>query len=222
MVQVVGPATWPKPDWLVKAPHDRAKLQRLQDKATSWSIEQQIQAGVDVFTDGGQRRESLMWHVIQNGLNGVDFELRTLKPRKGCEDFVEVPTVNKRLTSKKLGFLVEDFQFLHRKVKKHGRTMMVVPGPMTVVDSLCGTVQFSDDCPYRSEKEFAMDVARILSKEFQSLVDAGCDCLAVDEPAFCLYPEKVSLWGVQALDACFEGIDVERVLTFLLYQLQRP
>merc|ERR1719387_530677 len=109
-------------------------------------------------------------------MHGVDFEYRTLKPQKGCKDLIEAPTVTKRVTTRQLGLLVEDLRFLQRKVKKQGRTMMFIPGPMTIVDSLCGTVQFCDDCPYRSEEEFAMDVAKILCKELHALVNAGREC----------------------------------------------
>merc|ERR1719316_630717 len=127
MLQVIGPVSWPQPGWALK------------DKAASWAIQQQMNVGVDIFTDGAQRRESLMWHVVKNAMHGVDFEYRTLKPQKGCKDLIEAPTVTKRVTTRQLGLLVEDLRFLQRKVKKQGRTMMFIPGPMTIVDSLCGT-----------------------------------------------------------------------------------
>jgi methionine synthase II (cobalamin-independent) len=56
-VSVVG--SWPRPDWLLQAMKQRAPdLQELRDRATLLAIEQQEQAGVDVLTDGEQRRDA--------------------------------------------------------------------------------------------------------------------------------------------------------------------
>ncbi len=62
---VMGIGSWPRPDWLLQALHDRlegrladSEFTALADRAVSQVVEAQLEAGVDVVTDGEQRRDS--------------------------------------------------------------------------------------------------------------------------------------------------------------------
>ena len=60
-----GIGSWPRPDWLLRALHERlegrmdeARFQELADRAVAEVVRAQVEAGVDVVTDGEQRRDS--------------------------------------------------------------------------------------------------------------------------------------------------------------------
>ena len=64
-LSVIGIGSWPRPDWLLRALHDRlegrlpeSEFSALADRAVAWVVEAQLEAGVDVATDGEQRRDS--------------------------------------------------------------------------------------------------------------------------------------------------------------------
>jgi methionine synthase II (cobalamin-independent) len=57
-VTVVG--SWPRPTWLLEAmKRGRADLRTLQDEATLLAVKYQEDAGVDIVSDGEQRRDNL-------------------------------------------------------------------------------------------------------------------------------------------------------------------
>ena len=65
--------SWPKPSWLYSgapshtqqgdeyvigwATKDEVQLEKLQDKATAWAVQEQLDTGLDIITDGEQKRE---------------------------------------------------------------------------------------------------------------------------------------------------------------------
>ena len=64
-LSVMGIGSWPRPDWLLRALHDRlegrldaAGFQAVADRAVAEVVQAQVEAGVDVVTDGEQRRDS--------------------------------------------------------------------------------------------------------------------------------------------------------------------
>ena len=61
----MGIGSWPRPAWLLHALHERlegrldeAEFQALADRSVAEIVRAQLDAGVDVFTDGEQRRDS--------------------------------------------------------------------------------------------------------------------------------------------------------------------
>ena len=68
-VSVVG--SWPRPRWLLEATKKKASdLAELRDHATLLAIKQQEDAGVDVLTDGEQRRDNF-YSFLTEKLDGV-------------------------------------------------------------------------------------------------------------------------------------------------------
>ena len=64
-LSVMGMGSWPRPSWMLRAMHDRMagrmsedEFQATANDAVSQSVDAQLRAGVDVLTDGEQRRDS--------------------------------------------------------------------------------------------------------------------------------------------------------------------
>ncbi len=204
---VIG--SMPKPVWLV--PEDNIRLWRLsggllaeaQDDATRLAIRDQELAGVEVISDGEQRRMYYMSRFI-SALSGVSAERSNLAnvSENTCDD--AKPRVVGPL-GRKEAFSIQDLMFL--KAHTHRRTKITLPGPMTVVKVM-------QDEHYRDERAFALAVAAVLREEVSDLQNAGCDVIQLDE-AFAIYhPQDFQAWGREALDAALEGIQATTCVHF--------
>ena len=201
--------SFPRPNWLAKVERSVAtfrlegeSLREGQDDATIIAIHDQEEAGLDLLTDGEQRRINFIAHVI-GCWDGVDFTELHLKRqyRRRAQDRM-LPRIMDRV-KRRTPAAVEDVRF----AKSHASrpVKMAVPGPMTVIDSTVNEA-------YDDEGALAQDIAAALIAELLDLQAAGCDVLQIDEPAMTRYHEKVAAYGAQALDRCLEGVTVPTIV----------
>ena len=201
--------SFPRPNWL--AQNDRARaifrlegaaLKEAQDDATALSIHSQEQLGLDLLSDGEQRRTGFINHILA-AFDGIDLDHEALKQiyRRRAQDRM-VPRIVGKI-KRRAPAIVDDLRFA--KAHTNRPIKMDVPGPMTVVDSTL-------DVFYKDEAAMAMDVAAALNAELRDLQAAGCDVLQIDEPAMTRYHEKVFEYGAQALDRCLDGITVPTIV----------
>lgn len=203
---VVG--SWPKPDWLSARDHDTSgwrtdrdwkfqadELKVKQDQATDWAIRQQEGTGVDIVSDGEQRRDNYVYYFCRR-LAGFDFEDRArIASRSGTWTWA-APRITAPVSSTGAS-LDEDFRFTRRLTDR--QIKVTIPGPMTIIDSAKNEY-------YRDDVSLAMDLAAAIRIEVLALADAGCEVIQFDEPAFARYPQRVYDYGIRALEACFEGV----------------
>ena len=203
--------SYPQPDWLI----DRARLSKMvprvrmddlwrfgrqeleakQDEATLLAIRDQERAGLDIISDGEQRRESYS-NRFATALAGVDTENPgTTINRSGKP--IPVPRVTGKIKRK---YLVEvrDMEFLRANTKKPVK--MTVPGPFTL------SKQAQNEF-YAHEEEMALDYAAAVNEEIKDLFAAGADVVQIDEPWMQQHPDKARQYGLKALDRALEGID---------------
>ena len=201
--------SFPRPTWLAQTDRSRALfrlegavLKEAQDDATALSIHTQERIGLDLLSDGEQRRTGFINHILA-AFNGVDLEHEAVKEiYRRREQPRPVPRVIGKI-SQRVPAIVEDLRFAKAQTSKPIK--MDVPGPMTVIDSTL-------DEYYKDEAAMAMDIAAALNEELRDLQAAGCDVLEIDEPAMTRYHEKVFAYGAKALDRCLEGIHVPTVV----------
>ncbi len=173
-------------------------------KAIKAAVDDQVTAGIDVPTDGEQRRENYI-HYHCRHLNGFDFENLTKRVLRDGAYEAELPTIVGNITPKGNNFLNRDYEiaqgFTDRPVK------ITVPGPMTIMDTTANK-------HYDDEKQLACDLADALNFEIRALVDAGCKYIQVDEPVFARNVARALDFGVECLDRCFHGVpdEVARVM----------
>jgi 5-methyltetrahydropteroyltriglutamate--homocysteine methyltransferase len=201
--------SYPQPGWLIdreklskQVPRVKANLwlvdandlEARQDEATLLAIRDQEEAGLDIITDGEQRRESYS-NRFATALDGVDVDNpgttinRTGKP-------IPVPRITGRITRRN-GVEVRDMQFLRANTKRLAK--MTVPGPFTMAK------QAQDDF-YKDEAAVALDYADAVNAEIKDLFAAGADIVQIDEPWMQQHPEKARAYGLKALDRALEGV----------------
>jgi 5-methyltetrahydropteroyltriglutamate--homocysteine methyltransferase len=76
---------------------------------------------------------------------------------------------------------------------------ITMPGPMTIVDTIA-------DRHYGDKATLAMALADLLNQEARALEADGVDVIQFDEPAFNVYMDDVSAWGIDALHRAIEGL----------------
>src|SRR3954454_8638570 len=201
--------SFPRPTWLdekrrtdVAFRLEGPALIEGQDDATIVTLHEQENLGLDLLTDGEQRRLHFIEHVLR-GMDGFDFVQLAPKPirrRKSNDQLVPrvVGPIRRRGP-----IVVDDLRFA--KAHTSRPLKMDVPGPMTVVDSTL-------DAAYGDEASLAMDVAAALNAELLDLQAAGCDIVQIDEPAMTRYHEKVAAYGARALDRCLEGLTIPSIV----------
>ncbi|MCP4182417.1 MAG: cobalamin-independent methionine synthase II family protein [Hyphomicrobiales bacterium] len=173
-------------------------------RATKQAIEDQVNCGVSIPTDGEQRRENYI-HYHCRHLHGFDFHNLTKRTLRDGAYTAELPTIRSRISAKDENFLDSDFKiaqsFTTHPVK------ITIPGPTTIMDTCANEY-------YKDERQLAFDLADALNHEIRTLAAAGCTFIQVDEPLFARNVERALDYGVECLDRCFDGVDnqVTRVM----------
>ncbi|MDC1427705.1 5-methyltetrahydropteroyltriglutamate--homocysteine methyltransferase [Rhodospirillaceae bacterium] len=223
---VVG--SMPKPDWLMenlplntkgKQVHGKGAnwqfegeiLEAALDDATRLTVHDQIIAGIDIITDGEQRRTSYLTYITSK-LSGFDYDNLAEKWTRNNRRLAEVGQCVgpiKRVNN----LLSKDLEFL--KSQTALPVKVTLPGPMTVVDS-------TFDNFYDDEFKMAMDVAVALNEEALALEKLGVSVIQFDEPVFSRYPDKVVDWGIQALDRCVLGLSKSKTAAHICYSYPMP
>ena len=174
---------------------DGELLAQAQNDATRLAILAQESAGIDIISDGEQRRKSYLTYIT-NRLEGFDYE--TLA-EKWIRDGRRLAQVGRCVGP--VGWpgplVVDDLRFLQAESSHPFK--ITLPGPMTIIDS-------TFDAHYGNERDFAMAVAAVLNREAIELDKLNPAVIQFDEPVFSRYPEKVADWGIEALDRCVDGI----------------
>lgn len=177
--------------WLV----DQPRLEAAQDDATLLAICDQERAGLDIITDGEQRRESYS-NRFATALAGIDLDNPGKTPNR-TGGFSTVPRVVGPIR-RKHPVEVRDVEFLRANTER--TIKMTVPGPFTM------SAQCQDDF-YGDEERLALDYAAAVNAEIKDLFAAGADIVQIDEPWMQSRPEKARKYGLKALDRALAGVD---------------
>lgn len=191
----------PKPVWLAEPEQlwspwklDGDALLEAKQDALLVSLQEQVNVGIDILSDGEQTRQHFVTTFIEH-LDGVDFTKReTVRIRDRYD--ASVPSVVGEVSRQKPVF-VEDAKFLRKHTNKPIK--WALPGPMTMIDTLY-------DAHYKSREKLAWEFAKILNQEALELEAAGVDIIQFDEPAFNVFFDEVNDWGVATLERALEGL----------------
>ena len=203
--------SYPQPEWLIdrarlgkQVPRVRArdlwlidseKLAAAQDDATLLAIRDQEHAGLDIITDGEQRRESYS-NRFATALDGIDLDNPGKTPNR-TGGFSTVPRVVGPIR-RKYPVEVGDVEFLRANTDR--MIKMTVPGPFTM------SAQCQDDF-YHDDEKLALDYAAAVNAEIRDLFVAGADIVQIDEPWMQSRPQQARAYGLKALDCALDGVN---------------
>jgi len=164
-------------------------------RATEENVRHQIEAGIDIPTDGETPRSHYV-HYHLHQLGGIDFDALTEKTKRGGAWTGRFPTVTGKITTGP-NFLPDDWRRAQAVTDRPVK--ITLPGPMTIIDSVA-------DAHYDDETALAADLADALNYEARALTDAGCTQIQIDEPVFARRVEAALEWGIPMLDRAFDGL----------------
>jgi 5-methyltetrahydropteroyltriglutamate--homocysteine methyltransferase len=197
-LSVMGIGSWPRPRWMVKAIHaymegklpDEAFEETARD-AVRLAVGAQVSAGVDVVTDGEQRRDNYASFVgglldncqliplvdllpLVDDAAKFEAEMRSL----------DVPASEVRHPAvwgplgRSRPLAVHEHQFARTLTDKPVK--VAVPGPYLLTRIMW--MECISDRAYRSREHLAEDVVRVLREELHFLLAAGVPLVQLDEP----------------------------------------
>ena len=176
----------------------------LLDRATCSAVQDQVECGVDIPTDGEQRRENYI-HYHCRHIEGIDFGRLTRKVHRNGAAVAELPTITGKIVPKGNHFLDRDFEVARSCTSRPVK--ITVPGPVTIIDTTANDF-------YSTERELALDLADALNFEVRALAEAGCKHIQIDEPLFARNVDAALDYGIECLERCFDGLpgDVTRIM----------
>jgi 5-methyltetrahydropteroyltriglutamate--homocysteine methyltransferase len=184
---VVG--SYPFPGWLEYCSTNlvqfgAADIEEMIEDAVIAAVHDQVQAGLDVITDGEQTRLdfNLSFYGYIKGIQRNDNETRKFGPsahdQRGKHNIVDNLSAPAGLG------VVKEFLRLKKLAPKGPVLKASVPGPYT----LSGRLLPNDI--YRDRYAIAEALLPLIRKELEDLVAAGCTEITVDEPSMSCYAYK--------------------------------
>ena len=195
-VTTVG--SWPRSSELLRAQSRKqrdiisaAEFERVADKAVLETLRLQEEAGVDLVTDGEQRRDNFYSFVAEK-LDGVRLMslaemLDIVEDKVGFERILQtldVPAFSIRNPTcvgkieRRAPLALDEYLFLRQHTDRPIKVPL--PGPYLLTRAMW--VKEATRAVYPTKEELAEDVVRILRQEVSELRDAGADFVQFDEP----------------------------------------
>ena len=222
MTTVVG--AYPKPDFLQLPDWFRAKegmtseqptrsyeaalkamgeqAEALLTRAAKAVITDQIEAGIDIPTDGEIRRENYI-HYHCRHLTGFDFENLTQQQIREGAASMSLPTIAGPIKPHQ-HFLPHDWKIAQGLSSRPLK--ITLPGPLTIMDTTA-------DAYYQDRRKLGKDLAEALNFEIRALADAGAVHIQVDEPIMARRVQDTLDFGLELLERCFHKVPSHVVRT---------
>jgi 5-methyltetrahydropteroyltriglutamate--homocysteine methyltransferase len=197
-LSVMGIGSWPRPRWMLQAIHEHletrlseAEFQQTADDAVRLAMDAQIRAGVDVVTDGEQRRDSYA-SFVGSRLEGcqlvpiTDLLPYVANPEKFEQDLraLDVPATKVRHPAL-LGRIrrvhpLAVHELCFAQTLTDTPIKVALPGPYLLTRTLW--MDCLEERAYPSREPLVEDIILVLREEIQELLDQGASLVQLDEP----------------------------------------
>lgn len=195
LLPTMGVGSYAVPGWFIASqrqaregrfgPHD---IEEAVEDAVRVIVADQLEAGVDVLSDGEVRRQRFVYEMYQH-LTGLE---RVAAPRRlGISGYDQAPhfrAVDRIAAPNGLG-LVDEYRFL-RSIAGGRPVKLALPGPLTFAMAI--------EAGGRGAETVLDEVAEIVAAEVAALGAEGAPWLQLDEPSLPHPPFGLSL--VEAAD----------------------
>ncbi|OFW40395.1 MAG: vitamin-B12 independent methionine synthase [Acidobacteria bacterium RIFCSPLOWO2_12_FULL_60_22] len=198
MFPVTTVGSWPRPPELLRALRGKQQgrlsaeeFNRIADAGVLEALRCQESAGLDVVTDGEQRRDNFYSFVAEK-LDGVRLMslaemLDVVEDKAGFERILQTldvpafsiqnPTCVGRIRLRE-PLALEEYRFLRQHTDR--AIKVPLPGPYLLTRAMW--VKEVTRAVYPTKEDLAEDVVQVLRQEALSLRDAGADFIQFDEP----------------------------------------
>jgi 5-methyltetrahydropteroyltriglutamate--homocysteine methyltransferase len=198
LTTVVG--SYPKPKWLdrVRDLHEESEgtfgddhWQEATDDAARLITEEHERSGLDVVVDGEMRRNEMV-EFFADRIPGYEFN----GPVKVWgHNYFDKPSVVDEVTYEE-PWLVDEFEFTTNVATRPVK--VPITGPYTLAN-------WSFNEVYEDEEALTYELADLVNREVEQLVEAGARYIQIDEPALATTPDDHAIVG-EALDRIVEGL----------------
>ena len=171
------------------------ELARVEDEVTIEVIEEQVEAGIDLISDGQLRWEDDQTHIMRR-LKGV--EIGGLIRYFDTNTYYRQPEVVGPIAWQG-PILVRDYEFAAGHSARPVKALLT--GPYTLA-------ALSLDKHYRSLRKLVLALADELGQEVQALAEAGAPVIQISEPAIVRHKGDVGLLA-EAMGRLLKGVAVE-------------
>ena len=195
---VMGVGSWPRPGWMLRALHDKLRgtleestFQHYADDAVRLCVAAQERAGVDIITDGEQRRDNYASFVGARLDHCQLIPITDLLPYVTDPDTfalelqsLDVPAEEVRHPAvfgplrRSQPLAVHELQRLRRFTNKPIK--IALPGPYLLTRTMW--LECVSEKAYASREALADDVVRVLREELAELLAEGAAIVQFDEP----------------------------------------
>ena len=195
---VTGIGSWPRPRWMLKAIHERLEnritdeeLQTTANDAVSLVLQAQDRSGVDLVTDGEQRRDSYASFVGSRLANCQLIPITDLlpyvdDPEKFAQELKALDVQGSEIhhpavlgpISRSKPLVLHELQYLQSIT--HKPCKVAIPGPYLLTRTLW--LECLSEKIYQTREELASAVIKILREEIQDLITSGATIIQLDEP----------------------------------------
>jgi 5-methyltetrahydropteroyltriglutamate--homocysteine methyltransferase len=195
---VMGIGSWPRPRWMLAAIHDHIEgrlseedFAATAEDATRLAVDAQVRAGVDVVTDGEQRRDNYASFVGSRLDNCQLIPLTDLLPLvddpakfEAEMRSLDVPASEVRHPAvfgplgRSRGLATVELDAVRALTDKPVK--IALPGPYLLTRIMW--MECISDRAYRSREHLAEDIVRVLREEIHALLAAGAAVVQLDEP----------------------------------------
>lgn len=202
MVAIKFPTTvigsWPRSNEVQRAMREKKagrmneeEFNKIADQAILAILKWQEEAGIDIVSDGEQRRDNYISFVADHLNNvrmlSVSELLDYVEDKASFEEILgtlDVPAysmTNPAATgkiSRKKPLALNDYLFLKKHTDK--AIKVALPGPYLLTRSMW--VEGLSQEAYPTKEDLAIDIVKVLREELEDLIAAGVDFVQFDEP----------------------------------------
>ena len=157
-----------------------AEFKRIEDRAVDEAIDLQIQAGLDVISDGEMRRYAFFGHLIDcaEGFDKLGGWAIPFRDAQGNELILQRPVVVARLRRRR-HMCAEEITYLRARTDR--------PTKATLISAQQAAAYYDPEkskSAYPTIEAYLADVVDILREEVAELVRLGCTYIQVDAPQY--------------------------------------